>query len=515
MKNYIPYFGKLSIYILTFTLIIPAGCKKEVLPDRSNIAQISGNKKLISPMGNGVPSYPLDWENISYMPAPPNTNPIPVPWQSGLGGRKIDDDIVFDYKKSDGWELVYNTFNTSAVLNPAYFMLYNKYRGLLRTYFYFTTPSSYPSSNLAYLLNLRGSAAAGSPLLNFSGGDVVDVAINNFNVSQIQPYMVSGTGAWYASEFEIAYDRNINAVNYQNLQLNWSINPNSISQITLNGKETGTISGTVEQKKEGTNFFTGITNNLLDGGLKIGSKKAADNLGFIKSQFIKDNILNAVNLASNGIGGFVKGFLSGIIGGGSSTPTTQQVNLKINSTIEITGQSVVQSQLFDNIFTLPGTLDNQSSVPFYPNYNSPMGVFYISAKPVVKIKRTLYNINHPANIQGARTNFQFSLDESSYQLIFNPALLAEATISNVQKEIILTKAYYGEDIDRESSSLGEENVAGVDMFSHLESLTLTGPRLTLALSSNLVLRVTFDVIPNNGSGKVTIVKTFKATGQQI
>lgn len=515
MKNYLRANRKLSFYLLTFAVFAFIGCKKEVLPEKNKADLISSDKKLIPQADIPIPSYPLDWENIAYMPGLPNATAIPVPWQSGLGGRKIDDDIVFDYKKSDGWELVYNSFNTIKLVDVKYFMLYNKYRGLLRTYFYFATTSSTPSSYLNYKLSLKGLRTAGSPILNFSGGDIVDYGINNMDVSQMQPYMVSATGAWYATEFEMAYDSHINETNYRDVQLQWEIIPNSISQITLNGKETGTISGTVEQKKGNENFFAGISNSLIDGGLKIGSKKAADNLGFIKSQYIKDNILNAVSLASDGIGGIVKGFLSGIIGGGSSTSSTQQVNLKINSTIDITGNAVVQSQLFDNIFTLPGTLDNHNSTPFYPNYNSPMGVFYISAKPVVKIKRTLYNINHPANIQGARTNFQFSIDESSYQLLFNPALLAEATISNVRKEIILTKVYYGDDIDRESSSLSEENVAGVDMFSHLESLTLTGPRLTLEVSSNLVLRVTFDVIPNNGSGKVTIVKTFKANGQQI
>lgn len=32
---------------------------------------------------------------------------------------------------------------------------------------------------------------------------------------------------------------------------------------------------------------------------------------------------------------------------------------------------------------------------------------------------------------------------------------------------------------------------------------------------NLAVRISFDVVPNNGAQKIKIIKTFKATGQQI
>lgn len=513
MKNNLRSITRLNFVVLCFGLFALGSCKKETQIDNLNLDKISKNDNalMMSTMGFGIPSFPLDWENLSYMPAPAGTTPIPMPWQSGLGGRKIDDDIVFDYKKVDGWELVYNTFNTSVVYNPSYFMLYNKFRGLLRTYFYFTTASSYPSSNLTYLLTLRGANAQSSPMLNFSGNDIVTIGNNSVDVSQIQPYLVSNTGSWYATEFEIAYDQQITSTNYQSLQLNWSINPNSISQITLNGKETGTISGTIEQKKAGTNFFEGLANNLIDAGLKIGSKEASEGIRFVKNDAIKSAILDAT---TNGIGGIVKGFLSGILGGGGSTPTKQQVNLKINSKIDITGQAVVQSQLYDNVFTLPGTLNSENSVPFYPNYNKAMGVFYVSSKPVVKIKRTPFNLYQPPTFEGGRTRFNFSIDDNSYQILFNPVVLADATISNIKKEIILIKHYLPDDLERQSSILSEENVGGVEMYV-VESLTLVGLIPTSSLNSNLAVRISFDVVPKNGAQKITIVKTFKATGQQI
>ena len=96
---------------------------------------------------SGLPTPPLDWENISFMPTPPNSPAIPVPWQGGLGGAKIDDDIIFDYQSANGWELVYNTFTPNTKYDLSYFMLYNKYRGVLRIYTYIAPGGNYPSSN--------------------------------------------------------------------------------------------------------------------------------------------------------------------------------------------------------------------------------------------------------------------------------------------------------------------------------------------------------------------------------
>ncbi|PST81774.1 hypothetical protein C7T94_18050 [Pedobacter yulinensis] len=501
-------FSKWPLSALLIFCAVFLACKKPV--DPANDTHLSKNK---TPLPNlaGIPAYPLDWEHIDFMPSPAGTPPIPVPWSSGLGGRKMDEDIVFDYKKADGWELVYNTFNNNVVYNPAYFMLYNKYRGLLRTYFYFSTPANYPSSNLNYQLKLLGTAAANSPILNFSSKDVIKINDNAGAVSQLQQHMVSSTGSWYAAEFEIAYDHTIGSTDYQNLQFEWSINPNSITQISLNGKETGTISGTIEHQQPAPNFFANLPNGVIDAGMKIGSKKAAENLKFPKSEQLKNAIIDA---ASNGVSGLIKGFLSGLLGGGGSTTVAQQVNLKINSTIETSGTATVSSQLFTNTFSIPGTLNNQNSPGFYPSYNQPLGLFYLSAEPIIKVKRTTYNLDSPPSLEGARVRFDFSIDEPSHQILFNPALLAVADISNLRKQIILTKTFGSDVLDRDASILSSEIIAEREIYE-VERLTLVGSLPTSILTSNILMRISFDVTPKDGSPKITVVKTFKSTGQPI
>ena len=77
----------------------------------------------------------FDWENLEYLPLPSTVTPVPMPWNDNAS-RAFSDDIRYDMKKSDGWVLYLSTF--SSQINPGVklFMLYNKYRGIIRYYYY-------------------------------------------------------------------------------------------------------------------------------------------------------------------------------------------------------------------------------------------------------------------------------------------------------------------------------------------------------------------------------------------
>ena len=504
--------------VLTF-LLLNNGCKKanEIIPDQEFV-------KAPEQMMTALPNPPLDWETAVWMPTPPGVTPIPMPWSSGQGGRKMDNEIVFDYRSEDGWVLVYNNFSTQNPTGIPYFMLYNKYRGLLRSYFYFATESSYPSSNIIYGLKLSPAAGLTSPMLNYAASDVVNFGTNVTGVSQIKPFMVSNTGSWYATEFELAYDPALQNTYYQSMQLNWYITPNSISNINLNGLETGTISGTINQTKASPGFFDGLIGGLVNGVVKYGTSDKVLNPppptqdpDPNKNKFLpiiaKWGIAAAVG---NATGGIVSGFLSGIIGGGSSTPTDQQVNLSIKSTIATTGTSTAQTSLYDNTFTIPGTLSAMNSEPYFPAYNKKLGIFYVQAKPTVRITRDVYNTEVPATFEGSRTSFTFDTD--GLDIVWNPDIFGdngiggEATHQNLRTDIIFTRSLTSDFMDRYASSLGEENVAGAEMYN-VGTLTLYGIQPLNFVQNDLVVRVSFDVVPNaDPSKKVTIVKSFKATG---
>ena len=491
--------------ILLIGLLSIVGCKKDLIKP---VVPENNKTKSVNDI-TGAPTPGLDWENISFMPGPANATPIPVPWQGGLGGAKIDDDIIFDYHKANGWELVYNTFNTTSRLDPLYFMLYNKYRGVVRTYFYISPGSNYPSSNLVHFLNLRGTGASNSPILNFAAQEIVDIATKSQSASQIQPYKVSTTGSWYAAEFELAYDQSTAQTPYDQVRLDWLINPNSIAGISLNGTQTGTLDGTITNTSSGSNFFSNALGGLISGGAKVvgDSLKNKSILTFLP-QSIKKSLIDA---GTNGVAGLVKGFLNGILGG-TSTTTTQKVNLKINTNISLSGTATVESQLYDNIFSLTGTQNVMATLPYYPNYPSPMGVFYISAKPVINRTVTTTQIDDGTPATLYQIDQDYAINESSYQLIFNPAVTAIANIVNIRKEvIILGFPMSGEvqQIQGGPEQIGDKTVYAAFGFQRI------APRRFPATVGGLAVRITFDVVPKDGSPKCTIVKTFAATENDL
>ena len=86
-----------------------------------------------------IPSEYFDWDNADYMPTPPGYTKIHVPWYVGATGSITSvypADVYSDNKASDGWEMLYNKFSSKTYTPRPYFILYNKYRGLLRIYHY-------------------------------------------------------------------------------------------------------------------------------------------------------------------------------------------------------------------------------------------------------------------------------------------------------------------------------------------------------------------------------------------
>ena len=110
-------------FLLATVAVVSASCKKDStdirpMPSKSITQDAS------------IPCYQFDWETATYMPSAqnPNYNPVQMPWNSGA--TAIDPSIVSDYKKVDGWELMYNTFTPTTALNDGgyryFFALYNR-----------------------------------------------------------------------------------------------------------------------------------------------------------------------------------------------------------------------------------------------------------------------------------------------------------------------------------------------------------------------------------------------------
>src|SRR5688572_20949394 len=175
---------------LLLVITILTGCRKKVTGPGESLLQVEEiaitndpaqpvitiptDKTLLptKPSDNFV----FDWETATQMPVPPGKPVVPMPW-SDNAIRNYDPGLRYDYKKSDGWEMLYGTFSDSINFDNRVFILYNKFRGLVR---YYTYNHQFVSSDIGtarWLLNEVRIAMPGNPseAANFAGQDIVDV----------------------------------------------------------------------------------------------------------------------------------------------------------------------------------------------------------------------------------------------------------------------------------------------------------------------------------------------------
>jgi len=456
--------------------------KEELIAPAPNIAAKS--------MQDAVSTPPLDWEHIDFMPTCPNgATKIPVPWAS-LASRQFTIDIANDYKKANGWELLYNTFSTDCNPPDRYlFVLYNKYRGLVRMYYYlpnFTNQN--PTDNIIHTLDTEGSYAPSSPVMNFSAQPIVDLNTNSRFATTVERWQVA-PATWYAIQYELAYDKNAATQNFNNFQFSWPIKSLHVTQVSVAGTVTGSITGSISVP--GTNLsVTGgskTVNANGDGLMIVNGSSDADS--FLKSlgQAGVDGIKGAI---TSGVSGLVTNVFSAIFGSDSNQPNT---NLKLDAQIKLDGTLTDNTLLTSTVLAVPGY--NQTTTTGYvPAYNLPLGVFYLKSgltfHSEVKYSGNGTTVSTPYYV------YTCDFSENNDRLLINPEVLKIATIGNISQELIA--------ISNDPTNGRKEVVGNVTYY--------TGTSLEGNNRPGIVaLRISFDVIPNDGSPKYRLSKTFTTT----
>jgi hypothetical protein len=498
-KKYIRYILLLPLFIVFMT-----GCKKDIKQEEISI----GEQVKSGP----IPPYLFDWETSTYMPSPTPGNQVQMPWNSGT--TAIDPNIVSDYKKVDGWEMVWNTFSPTTTLNdPSYtyfFALYNKYRGILRFYLW-QSASGIATSYINHGLSLYTTSTT-SPMLNFNAKDLVDPTTNQTAFSQVLNQQVNASGGtWFAFQYEVAYDPNISNTSFPNFGLTWNPRWASVSSITLNGTQTGTIAGYLgNPDAPGFNFGSLLTQGTvtLFGGLNYSQM-----LGILDGANQPPPYATAL---TNALGGIVKGYMNAVLGGGSSG--AQPINLVMNTKINLSGSLVTNGGLTNMKLVMPGQANSQTADGNTPAYNNIMGLFNVVGKPQIRIGQDYwyYWTTEPNDgvtpCMEAGYNVQLWFDDNSINFIWNPAIINSsptgATIQNMHKQVLVFTDYNS-----------EEKINGQWVEVHRDP-TISNPGLTgytvqycssegkSPYTPDLAVRVIFDVVPNNGAPKSTIVKTF-------
>jgi len=469
---------------------------------------ISSQKITVKAQTQDGQNYPFDnWETATGMPVSPTVpaNNIPsMPWQS-QSGTPIDAAIVSDFKKSDGWMMLYNTFNNSVLpyyntmpTGGLYFALYNVYRGILRFYVYVPSGFMGNNENIEHGLSIYTANSSTSRMLNFDGLDLVDAGARVNAFTKTNNVGVAIGGGWYVMQYEIAYDPDFPATTYPNLGLSWNSRVVDITQILISGTQAGTITGSITQQSSGFNWSGALINGIL---------AAAEIYGTAGASAFGTMGTNLTSAATGGLAGNIGGFFSAIFGGNSNNP--QEVDLKMNTTISLNGTLSSGQPFIPNSLVPPGqTVANTIGAPLpltdsrFPGLS--LGAVNLLQRPTVDVKRTVTS-GHPATIANTTTRYDFTLEPASFQSIVNPILSTNATVT-IQRNILAIYNGYNSNND---DVYGPAEIIGNYSAYPVGSVILQGPR-TLAIPQ-IGVRVTWIITPHDTSiPQIRLTKTFIA-----
>jgi len=406
------------------------------------------------------------------MPVLAGATPIPAPWAPAAAGA-YSADVRNDHKQADGWEVVYNFFSTKAAPASNFFVTYNKYRGVLRFYYYvaqgFDASKLVGYKALASTLYLRGQQAAATPLLNFAGQSVIDITQNATLASSLDMQPLANA-TWYITQYELAYDQAISSKDYTNTFSTWQLNSSQLTGLTLNGTSLATLPSSLQAT--GVDFCNPGTIDYslaYSGPAQLALTGPASLTSWQQSGLPTDGARQVLALAAGAP------WFRGVV-------PTQNGGLGAVASLPVQAKFYLKSDVGVASPMLAFSGYNSSQITgFGPQYNAAPGVFYLQSPPIIT-KQVLASGAQP---------YVYTLKVASVKYLFNPAVQAVATISNIKQEIVATPV-------------------GTDLDGTLYAGT------TLAASQELTIqgvRVSFDVTPKNGSAPVHIVKTFKADVQ--
>ena len=434
-----------------------------VLTEALNEAQptvIDNITEVVYPHDYSELQEPFDWERLEYLPLPSNYQPVPMPW-SDQANRRFSEDIRYDYKRADGWELYLNSSSSEYRTGWIFFSLYNKYRGIYRCYYY--VESGTQDVQEYNILQNHFRAEWETPILNFATQRIIDVSQNVLASYTFEPQSLSDY-AWHAIEFELAYDKNIYQQDWTKM-IGFSISMLKAQSLMVNETPLQELNGKIniyDSEYNGLGFNAANATYTLYGASDV--NQTANSLTTTDLTQLNE-VLQTRSYQK---------VLSGVLPQASST--NFKWNIALDFVPEPSGAgafSVYHSVSGANLSSVQG------DAPFY---EKALGVFYLNKNPAYS-ETEHADQHHP---------YQYALDVSSVEYLFNPAVLQIAEIKNLQQELVAT----------EQETLVKDQ-QGVSLFTG-QLLKSNKPLVIQGV------RVSFDVVPKDGGESVHIIKTFKA-----
>jgi hypothetical protein len=346
---------------------------------------------------------------------------------------------VLDFQVSDGWELVKKRFGSSDdPIDTPYFILYNKYKAILRVFMY-TQPVE-PSFNSSYIqLKFNKDSPNESALLSHATSRIW--ALDNFEkhltMKAINHYDIGNGYYWLYADFPMAYDP-CTCGNYSYL----SIKPFLVKDVSVNLVLNGTsiLTPVISSGNTVSNNSFRSTLNKLDknSALSSGHKAyksldqfvttASNVAGLLKVPATNPNAQEintdkkvpfkfpAAMKSIPKIGAAI-GIMEFLINGGETEAKPKPHGFEAKSNFTISGEFNEMAPFIGANLNLPGsnwivTGDDESTNPVYNNI---LGIFNLLETPTIAIKTDIIETEFLEDI-----DIYYKLN-SNIKYVINPA----------------------------------------------------------------------------------------------
>lgn len=436
---------KTSLLLLLCVSLFLSSCNKEIIGveefshDYSTVFYDGGVNILSSP----IQTPELDWENQTTINITDGTSRI-LPWYSSAT-TNAPNFILEDYKKEDGWELLYNLCEYPGELGQNYLTFYNKFTGIIRNY-YFLHENVALGTNGMWGIELSGSSA----FLNNIGYFAEDVSQKKTDPLALSSNitMASATKAitrgWNVYDTEITYDPSPTS---SSVNMRFTSYDQNIQDVSLTGDISLASEGTIVS----TNSKNPVQDHVNNATKAIGNEAKS----WIKGKVgTSDNTASVIKLAAGAVASIVSGGVTEIVSAGvnllfgsfigrksSSTTTTQDIEFKTNGTLTMDG--TFSSAPANNVspaagLLFPGTAASNHTL--LPYYNKKLGVWNLENKPIISLPiNALFasNINHDT---GEYYRFA-TIDENSINVVLNPDILSEIDNYSVETDLLFYERF--------------------------------------------------------------------------
>lgn len=334
------------------------------------------------------------------------------------------DNIPADNKPEDGWELV--TYNFGKLYDGSLvqtdhprFILYNRYTGILRIFYYYNMPlanNDYQTARIRLSYKTDRTGSTQSALLTYVEKEAValDDFTKRLGYTNINELNIT-SGQWLVADFPMAYDPCTCLNEYDLLDITLDLVLQST--VTLTGRIVTSDNLTVSNKsKTGTfpgDYKVGLNSQLVNtanGFIEVigqgqknfkTMKEFRDNLNTLLGSEKSGNSKSAKTSAVSGFDQFLAleprlgaavGLINFFIGGGKTGGESNAAPITFDADIDIGGIVQTNVNAVHQYLVVPGSIPKPTyTTEYHPMYNEVLGIFNLLETPELEIVDYLYD----------------------------------------------------------------------------------------------------------------------------